>query len=395
MRICRSALAIGLRHPIYLGVYVLFLSLLGIFLTIGSNDETAATSGYAPAHASIAIIDRDGSALAGELGAYLAEMHDAVDIEDESFELQDALATNLVDAVVIIPEGFGAECLDRGRAGGELPTIQIAYGSYTQGSALVETQAVRWVALAGAAAALEPDADAARVAELVAAAAPVRAETHVENLAQADGPAKPFQAYLNFSTYSITCSVVVCAGLVLTTMNGKRLRARALASPMRPRRLGVETLAACFVLVVCVWAVSGVVGVVASGVLTAGVGFAQVALALAAMLVFALVPLALAFALAQLRMSEEGLNALGNIGGMLMSFLGGAWVPLDVLSESVQVVARFAPTFWANDAIAAVLAVPELTVEVLTRYAIGVGVTALFAVAITCVGFAATRSREA
>ena len=45
------------------------------------------------------------------------------------------------------------------------------------------------------------------------------------------------------------------------------------------------------------------------------------------MLVFALVPLALAFALAQLRMSEEGLNALGNIGGMLMSFLGGAWVP--------------------------------------------------------------------
>ena len=48
MRICRSALAIGLRHPIYLGVYVLFLSLLGIFLTIGSNDETAATSGYEP-----------------------------------------------------------------------------------------------------------------------------------------------------------------------------------------------------------------------------------------------------------------------------------------------------------------------------------------------------------
>lgn len=49
MRIFRTALSIVLRHPIYLGVYVLFLSAIGSFIT-GSAvyvDEAAET--YEPA----------------------------------------------------------------------------------------------------------------------------------------------------------------------------------------------------------------------------------------------------------------------------------------------------------------------------------------------------------
>ena len=69
--------------------------------------------------ANLAVVDRDGSALSQALEAYLADMHNVADVADDEYTLQDALATNTVDAVVIVPEGFGSDCLAAARAGSE------------------------------------------------------------------------------------------------------------------------------------------------------------------------------------------------------------------------------------------------------------------------------------
>ena len=92
-------------------------------------------------------------------------------------------------------------------------------------------------------------------------------------------------------------------------------------------------------------------------------------------------------------MGEEGLNALGNIGGLIMSFLGGAWVPIALLGDAVQTAARFSPAFWTNEAVASLLSAPQLTADVLAEAGCGMGITALFAVAFAAIGLAAARSR--
>ena len=209
MRICKSVFGIALAHPIYLGVYVVFLSLLGIFLTGGSTYVDTAGTTYVAEPANLAVVDRDGSALSQALEAYLADMHNVADVADDEFALQDALATNTVDAVVIVPEGFGSDCL---------------------ASALAEQQAVQWVQLAGAAAALEPEAGVSRIAELAAAATAERADTEVIGVSSSRGPSYPLGAYLSFSTYTIVCSVVVCVGLVLTKMSEQDVRRRMLVA---------------------------------------------------------------------------------------------------------------------------------------------------------------------
>ena len=390
MRICKSVFGIALAHPIYLGVYVVFLSLLGIFLTGGSTYVDTAGTTYVAEPANLAVVDRDGSALSQALEAYLADMHNVADVADDEFALQDALATNTVDAVVIVPEGFGSDCLAAARAGEELPKVEVAYGGYTQASALAEQQAVQWVQLAGAAAALEPEADVSRIAELAAAE---RADTEVIEVSSSRGPSYPLGAYLSFSTYAIVCSVVVCVGLVLTKMSEQDVRRRMLVSPTRPWRLSAGVLVACLALVLCVWALTSAVGVISSGALANGVGAVQIALALGAMLAFSLVPLAFAFVLSQLGFREEGLNALGNLGGMVSSFLGGAWVPIALLGDAVQTAALFSPAYWTNDAVAAALTSPSITEELLLRMGTDVGVTLLFAVAFTAVGLALGRAR--
>ena len=69
---------------------------------------------------------------------------------------------------------------------------------------------------------------------------------------------------------------------------------------------------------------------------------------------------------------------------MLMTFLGGAWMPLSLMGSAVQTAAHFVPTYWVNDAIGKALA-SDLTSAVLGDIACDLGVTVLFAAAIASV----------
>ena len=94
--------------------------------------------------------------------------------------------------------------------------------------------------------------------------------------------------------------------------------------------------------------------------------------------------------LSNLGAREELLNGAGNLLGMLMTFLGGAWMPLSIMSEGVRTAAHFVPTYWVNDAVSRALS-SELTSGVLNIIACDLGVAALFALALSTVGFAISR----
>lgn len=394
MRIFRSALGIALGHPIYLVMYVLFLGAIGCFISGSTSYVDESGIAYGRARAAMAVIDRDGSTLSAGLAAYLAGTQDLVDVSDEELALQDALAKGLVDVVIIVPEGYEDKLLEAARNGGELPELTVSYGGYTQTAALAEEDALRWPTLAAAAAALEPKASAAQVADRATGAAAERASVEVADLGISRGAAYPLQMQLSFSTYSITCSIVVCAGLVLSRFGEPRLKSRMRAAPVRPGRLSAGALGACAVLTLGVWAANAVIAILATGVLAADVSLANVGLALAAVLAYALVALAAAFFLTQLGLGESALNAVGNIVGMAMSFMGGAWVPVEMLGDTMRHLARCTPTFWTNAAVTAALSAPSITPEVLAQVGMGVGVTALFATALLAMGLATGNVRR-
>ena len=89
----------------------------------------------------------------------------------------------------------------------------------------------------------------------------------------------------------------------------------------------------------------------------------RVCLALAATFALACTPLAVGFTLSSLGAREELLNGVGNLLGLLMTFLGGAgcrcrsWVGR---ADGGALV----PTYWVNDAIGKALA-SDLTSAVL------------------------------
>ena len=392
----RAALRVALAHPLYLVVYTVFVSLMGAFiaLSMGTSTPDAATT-YEPYPATVAIVDRDGSDVSRAFVDHMASRYDLVDVADDPAELQDGVATGRVDCVFVVPSGFGRDLVAAARGGRELPAVEEAYGVSTQASALAGVEAQRWASLAGSAAAMHADADQAAVALLANDAAESRAQVKIRSKnAQAWGAADQLGQYLRFGTYAVTSSVIVCVGMVLTAMSDPDLRRRLEAGPQASRSRALATLAACAVLTLAVSAVSAAVGLVALWGPVSTLPAWQVTLAFAANLAFAAVPLAIAFLCTQLGAREQILNAVGNVLGMVMSFMGGAWVPLSIMGAGVVAAAHLVPTFWTNDAITTVLDAASPTPAVMGAYLTGVGVTLLFAAAFASAGLALARTRS-
>ena len=395
MNICKRALTIALRHPLYLIIYIGFLSVMGAtFMGQIGTDVVETSTDHQAVGARIAFIDRDGSAVSQALHDALSRTDELIDVEDEAFALQDALATSQVDAVMIVPVGFGEELLDAAHAGEELPELEVATGGDMQAAALATQRASRWVSLVAAEATLEPSLSTNDVLDTVAEASSAEPDIEMIEVSQGDSAATRLAFYLTFSSYTLTSSVVVVAGVVLATLNRPDVRRRQLASPVSTMRHGAMSIAACAILTlgVCAWV--STVGLAVSGAAPLfATAPAQIVLAIVSLVVFSAVPLSMAYTLSQCGFGEEALNAIANMVGMVMSFLGGAWVPLSLMSDGVRAVAHFTPTFWMYDSITTVLGAKTVTPQVLGTVATDLGVMLLFAVAIISAGLVASRLR--
>ncbi len=339
----KTALRMALAHPFYLLIYTVFISLMGVFIAASVSWNSSQLTEYKPYDTNVIVVDRDNSDLSRALTKHLGSRFELVTgVGGDTYDLADALAKSnsakgSADCVFFIPEGFEGDLIAAARAGESLPKLDVTYGAGTMAAALSSAEASRWVSLAGAAAALEPAASDGDVAKAAEHAAAKRAKVEIE-------------------------------------------------------QVKVDSTAAA-VLTVCIWFVSSMMGVVGFAGAVAEVGVGRVCLALAATFALACTPLAVGFALSSLGAREELLNGVGNLLGMLMTFLGGAWMPLSLMGPAVQTVAHFVPTYWVNDAISKALAA-DLTSTVLGDIACDLGVTALFAVAIAAVGLALSRTKS-
>ena len=74
---------------------------------------------------------------------------------------------------------------------------------------------------------------------------------------------------------------------------------------------------------------------------------------------------------------------------MLLTFLGGTWISLDLMPEAVRAVATFTPVYWLGEGLNAAVGAEGAAVGVMPA----VGVLVLFAAAIFVVALVAGRLR--
>lgn len=136
MNTCKATLRVLFAHRVYLMIYLVFIGILMMsiswaMLTSASGSMSAVLEST---KTRVAIIDRDSDRgdIATSMRAYLRDSSELVDLDDTSETLQQAVASNWVDLIVIIPDGFADDYV--AAADGDNPPNVDTVTSYASGS---------------------------------------------------------------------------------------------------------------------------------------------------------------------------------------------------------------------------------------------------------------------
>ena len=391
MQVFKAALRIFFKHPVYLFVYVMCFSCMGLF--VGISSFSAPQDEFVTERPNIAIIDRDGSDLSKGLAEFLGGQANVVDVEDSRRAMQDATAQDLAAYIMVIPDGFGKDFVSAAASGQAAPTIETVTSYESISGNMMNALVEEYLNTARLYASSNTTRDQA---EIVAFTNSDMANDTTVTLLQFGDSAPVSQQwviYMQFSGYTIMLAIIVLVGVVLVAFNRTDIRRRNLTASISSLSMNLQLMAACLVATLLAWAWVSILGLVAFGHSLAGVDPLVIGLCISALLAFCLVALAIGFFLGQIASSELVLNAAGNIIGLVLSFLGGLWIPLSFMGGTMEAVAHFTPTFYYGDAITKAIGLQDFTGASLTPIAENIGIILLFAATIAALALVAGRLR--
>lgn len=347
------ALVIRRRYAAFLIYLVIFtaLSVVMTSMSVQQNDQT-----FNRTKTAVAVVDRDdGSPLSQGLIAYLAQNADLKELPDDKEALQDALFFRQVSYILVIPAGFSADFA----AGGSMRVEQTAVPGSASGTymnRLVE----QYLSAARLYQTALPGLSEAQRLAAVSEDLKVQAPVEKKRFGGSSPVDETFAIYYRMMGYILMVLLVLTVSNVMMVFNRPDLRMRNLCAPIRPRTMNLQ-LSLCTGLVgAAFWCLTVIIGFLIYGGRLGGADPRTVLLMIGNSFVYLIVALSLSFLVSLFIRGGNVQNAVANFLALALSFLGGAFVPLELLGDGILTVSRFTPTFWYTSALEKITA--------LTRY---------------------------
>jgi len=367
----RTSLRIVAAHRVIILVYLLTLSMFGLLMGLSVTD---AADEVVDVHATVAVVDRDGSEVSRGVTRYLESVSESRPLEDSRQAMQDATAQNRISYILVIPAGYGQALQASARQSGEPPALETVVNYESAAGSLMDVRTTSYLEQVRTYMGAVTD-DPARAVALADAA---MEHTAAAELVPQESTPLPHSllVFAQFSLYPLTAFAIVSVSTLMASLGRRAVRSRLSAAPVSGWERGRGLLGSCLVVGLVGWA-----WILCLGVVGAALG------------AYTLVPVSLGFLLGQLGLGENAANVIANIGGLALSFLGGAWISSDLMPAALVTVARFTPTYWANRAMTGAADVTSVSADTVLPLLADCGVCALFAVALLSVGLAVGRTR--
>ena len=371
MNTCKTALRILKSRKMYLVIYLGFIGIMmfAISWQIMRGSMTGGDEVFHPDTARVAVVDRDGDAdgISSALRSYLALDGEMVDLADDSEALQQAVASNYVDLIAIVPHGFASDYqkyLDG--SSNDQPTVETVV-SYTSGAgSLSQLEVNEFLSLTRTAYLGQAGKQQSMETAMRTALDTAKADAKTSKIAVVQSPsadtdntkpaASAFAGTIKTGLYPLLLVMPICTFLVIGTFNDSEIRRRLYSSPTRLVSLQMQEMLTCatFGLVVCV-------------------GYTAATLVL-----------------------MVAVNAFANVFGLLCMFTSGMAFPIDMMPEPMIMIGKLLPGWWLCVSIDNVfgLGTAAATGVDYGSWASSVGLVALFAVAFICLGLALGRIRR-
>lgn len=391
MQVFKTALRIFSKHPLYILIYVFWLTVMGVF--IGTSAVSAPQAEFTEDRPEIAIIDRDKSDLSAGLSEFLGEYSTVIEIEDTRLAMQDAIAQDRVQYIMIVPQGFEDAFTDNLNSDASIPSLETVTSYESIAAHMMDGLVDEYLGTVKIYLQTETSSSVADAVDLARNDMTQSAQAAIVQFGESSAVSQQWVLYMTFSGYTIMLSIIICVGVMMGSFNRTDIRRRDLSSPVSTFSMNLQIGLASLVVTLLIWAWVCILGLVVFGGSLFGVSPTIIGLSMLSLLAYCSVPLAIGFFLGLLSVSELVMNAAANIIGLICSFLGGIWMSLDLLSDGVLILAHFVPTFYYGDAIVQAVNLRDFSAGSLSPLFIDMGIMLLFAAAIVMIALVVSRLR--
>lgn len=309
---------------------------LALTFVLSSNGQKNDTSDFSKVCMEIGVENQDNGKLGEALVAYLEKENEIKDIPKEREDLLDAMYYRDIQYVLIIPEDFTEKFLAGEREevleGTAVPGNNTAYLAKMEIDEFLQKLGMY---IDGG---YEPEQAAQKTLDNM------EKESKVEFLSVEDSGTKPAAAYFfDYIPYIFLCIMMVSLSCVLIIFNEKNLDARNRCSSMSFFQRNLQMVLGSLGIMLLEYGIFMLVAwIIYPGYMKSIRGFLSMGNALA----FMLVCLSIAFLAGRQAKDDAQLNMAANVIGLAFSFLGGVFVPIDLMNQGMQKVAKFVPSYW-------------------------------------------------
>lgn len=393
MQTYKTFLRIALKNSPSIMTY--FIIFMVISIISSSQGQESAKEMYKDEEISFTVFNRDESELGEGIKNYLSQKNEYVDVNDDDESIRLALYYRDIYYAVVIPEGFQETIAN----GGDMEFLNYKVNDTAMGYYMdMEVEGYMQTLKSYIAAGYSIDEAMKKTSETLSDSVEVELMSDMEDSGIKGNPMsgatsdKPsYYYYYQYIPYIFLAVVISGLGPIIITFGKKDIKKRINVSAQTFKSYGIQMFLGVVTFGAVVMALFNILSLILYG---SAIPFAAMMYYLIITLCFLLVCLGIAFFGGFMFSKTATMGAFANVVSLGFSFLGGVFVPLELLGDTMKNIARFTPSYWYIQANNAIIGVEKFSDIDMGEFAKDCGVQLLFALAFFCVGLAVLRHKR-
>lgn len=346
-------------------MYTVFLIFFGGF-NIKTSDNSMSFVANKP---DVLIVNEDSdNNITNNLINYIESNTNIIDVDDNEEARDDALFYRDVNYIIYIPKNYGEDFLK-----GKNPEIKIkSTGDYE--SSLAEMMLERYIKVAN----IYNDTYSSEDEIISKINDTLSKETKTDITSKLDTEKiDKASFYYNFTNYCILagCIYVIC--LILSSFKNENISKRTIVSSINYKEYNMKLLISNTLFSIVLW----IFYVLLSFVLVGDIMFtAHGLIYIINSFIFTICAVTIAFLIGNVMKNKDAINGIVNVIALGSSFLCGAFVPAEILPDTVLKIAHILPSYWYINTNELVKTIEEFNFETLKPIIINMGVIIGFSV---------------
>ncbi|WP_270325003.1 ABC transporter permease [[Eubacterium] hominis] len=337
---CRKPLMI--YFSIFITVFFIYASFLG---------DSKQTTIFQEVEPDIVWVDHDQSEASNALKSYMQDIAEIKDVGDTKKDHEDALFYGFVSFIVEVPKGFEDNLL-----AGKDTNIACTSRPDEVNASMLEMKIESYLSTMHIYHESDPALKVSQLNEKARQSVDTKLDISMRSNEELNISQTLRSGFFNYASYIFMALTMLSVGLIMTTIFKSNLQKRDLVSPISSNKRNFSLFVANILFGSALWAVFMVVIMFLpnSDMWTLQGFFYGLNLYIYGMLCVS-VGILFSCLLSNKAHVGQALNGLTNIVSLGSAFLGGAFVPQSLISESILTISHFIPTYWyvkTNDTLA-------------------------------------------